>query len=597
MKFKIKNISIFWRFVLLGIIVFFIIGVFLLSLIAPAVTSFTLEQQELNSVVFANRLAADILLPEDFSKPAEGESKKRFERFVGNLQVPGLFRIKAWNPKGIVVYSDREELIGKQFSLTPAFREALELKTTVRLGKFDRRDSHYTYELPFGENIEAYIPITFGDSPQVVGIIETYARSGFLKQQINDIKNLFIVRISLSLVIMFAALSFIVWRASRTVDTQQKELSKYATGLEKMVKERTAELEEERIKLSQVTENMRTGVILLNKEGEVILVNKETESMLALKNEKQALETLYAKFPKLNLRELISKCLIGQTSKISEAESDGRIFEIAISNCLSESGKGFSGHFIWIQDVTEQRELDRAKSEFVAVASHQLRTPLSTINWYTEMLMSGDRGELTKAQKDYLEEIYRGSKRMIDLINALLNVSRIELGTFAVEPEPINLLEIADSVVSELSQKIKNKKLKLEKKYDKNLPTINADPKLMRIVFENLLTNSINYTPQGGEVSLIIKKQEPNVLIEIRDTGYGIPKNQQSKIFSKLFRADNIIEKQTDGTGLGLYTVKAVVEQSGGKIRFESEENKGTTFYITIPLHGVRKKEGNKRLS
>ncbi|MCP6719840.1 MAG: ATP-binding protein [Patescibacteria group bacterium] len=598
MRFKIKNISIFWQFVLLGVIIFTIIGIFLSSLIAPALIRLTLQQRELTSVVFANRLAAEFLLPEDFVRPAEGESRERFELFANNLQIPGLFRVKIWNPEGIIVYSDIEELIGKRFPLRSELQNAFNLKTEVNLIKFDPNEPQYFYELSFGEGIEAYAPLTFGASPEVMGVVGTYARSGFLQEQINEIKNRFVLSIGLSLALMFAALSFIVWRASRTVDTQRKELSKYATGLEEMVKERTAELEEERTKLSQITQHMKTGVILLDKQGKVVFVNREVKAMLSLKDkgEDKALEMLYAKFPKLNLKELILKCLSGQPSNISEAESDEKIFEI-LSGCLPEPGKGFFGHLIWIRDITEEKELDRAKTEFVAIASHQLRTPLSTINWYTEMLLSGDRGKITKDQETYLKEIYHGSKRMVDLINSLLNVSRIELGTFSVEPKSVKLIEIADSVIGELFPKIKNKKLKIEKEYDKDLPIMNADPKLMRMVLQNLLANSVNYTPEGGRISLTIKRQGSDVFIKVRDTGYGIPKDQQSKIFDKLFRADNVIEKQTDGTGLGLYTVKAVVEQSGGKIRFESEENKGTTFYVTIPLSGMIKKEGAKRLT
>jgi len=213
------------------------------------------------------------------------------------------------------------------------------------------------------------------------------------------------------------------------------------------------------------------------------------------------------------------------------------------------------------------------------------------------MLLAGDAGDVNEKQKKYLQETYHASKRMVELINALLNVSRMELGTFMVDIAPTNFSEVAEVCLGELAPQIIQKKLVIKKEYDKGLPLISADAKLLRIIIGNLLSNSVKYTPEGGEVFVKIMKQYPDVLIQIKDTGYGIPKDAQSKIYTKLFRADNIKAIDTDGTGLGLYLVKSIVEYSSGKIWFESEENKGTTFYVTLPLTGMRKKLGEKAIA
>jgi two-component system sensor histidine kinase VicK len=213
------------------------------------------------------------------------------------------------------------------------------------------------------------------------------------------------------------------------------------------------------------------------------------------------------------------------------------------------------------------------------------------------MLLDEDAGKINKDQEDYLHEIYNGNKRMVDLVNSLLNVSRIDLGTFAIEPSNNDVIEICNSVIKEMQSAIDDKKIKLIKDYEKDLPLINVDPKLMRIIFQNLLSNAVKYTPNEGEVSVKINKDTENLHIKIKDSGYGIPKSQQSKIYTKLFRADNVREKVTDGTGLGLYLVKSIVDKSGGKIWFESIEDKGTTFYVNIPLKGMKAKEGTKGLS
>lgn len=248
------------------------------------------------------------------------------------------------------------------------------------------------------------------------------------------------------------------------------------------------------------------------------------------------------------------------------------------------------------RDITKEKEIDQAKSEFVSLASHQMRTPLSTVSWYAEMLLDGDAGAINDEQKKYLQEIYDSNKRMTDLVNCLLNVSRIEMGTFMVNPTDIKIQEIADSLLQELAIQIETRQLKIIKEYEEDLPVIKADPNLIRIILQNILSNAVKYTAPEGFVKVEIFTRPHDIMIKVEDNGYGIPKEQQEKIFNKLFRADNVKDKVTDGNGLGLYIAKSIVEQSGGKIWFESVENKGTTFFVTLPLK-IQKKQGSKMLS
>ena len=244
----------------------------------------------------------------------------------------------------------------------------------------------------------------------------------------------------------------------------------------------------------------------------------------------------------------------------------------------------------------ELRSLDLAKDEFVSIASHQLRTPLTALKGYTSMLLDGDAGPISDKQREYLGEIKNANNRMIALITALLNVSRVDLDVFVVEPIPVNLEEVAESVLKELEKNILDKKLKMETSFEKDIPLLNVDPTITRMIFQNLLSNAVKYTPLEGSIFLNIKKDGLNLLISVTDTGYGIPKTAESKIFTKLFRADNARVKDPNGTGLGLYIIRATIEKTGGKIWFESKENKGSTFYVSIPLEGMKKQEGSKRL-
>ena len=263
---------------------------------------------------------------------------------------------------------------------------------------------------------------------------------------------------------------------------------------------------------------------------------------------------------------------------------------------------------VMFKDVTTDKIIDKAKSEFVSLASHQLRTPLSAINWYTEMLLAGDAGALTTEQEKYLKEVYAGNQRMVDLVNALLNVSRLELGTFIIEPMSTDILAMLKSVLTETSSLMIKKKITINESYAPDVPLFLADEKLLRMVFQNLISNAVKYTPVGGNITLTLgvyrgggmfndkKLVEDTLAFSISDSGIGIPQHQQDKIFSKLFRADNAKESETEGTGLGLYIIKSIVDHSGGRIWFSSEEGKGTSFYVTFPLSGMRKKEGSKTL-
>ena len=178
---------------------------------------------------------------------------------------------------------------------------------------------------------------------------------------------------------------------------------------------------------------------------------------------------------------------------------------------------------------------------------------------------------------------------MVELVNALLDVSSLELGTFVIEPMSTDICKLARNVIHEQKPQIEARKIQFRFSCYKEKSMMRADPKLLRMVMQNLLSNSVKYTPIGGKVALSITlADKKHIQIEVSDTGYGIPRKQHGKIFTKLFRADNVREKDTDGTGLGLYIVKSVVEQSGGKIWFESpHENRGTSFYVTLPIRGV----------
>ena len=241
------------------------------------------------------------------------------------------------------------------------------------------------------------------------------------------------------------------------------------------------------------------------------------------------------------------------------------------------------------------REMDAIKSQFIAIASHQLRTPLSSIRWYTELLAEPSSGELNNKQREYLQEVDNGCDKLLTLVNALLNVSRIESGVFICEPVPTPLHTLAREVLNSVVPQAMAADVKIIDAVQE-FPDIAIDAKLMRMVLDNLVTNAIKFTPPEGEVTLHTSMEKETLVIAVQDTGYGIPEQQKPKMFTKLFRADNIRAIQPEGNGLGLYIAHSIIEQTGGKIWFESEENKGSTFYVSYPKTGMKNLSGSKEL-
>ncbi|MBI2475073.1 PAS domain S-box protein [Candidatus Uhrbacteria bacterium] len=387
---------------------------------------------------------------------------------------------------------------------------------------------------------------------------------------------------------------------ARSLEKNNKELLEYSNKLESMVEVKTRELE----KFKLAVDNVSDQIIITDPEGVVLYANRSLEKITGYKPseaiEKKSGSLWGGLMPKDFYKKLWNTIKTKKkvfNGEIQNKRKNGEIYtaQIIITPIFDDKGKII--FFVGVErDVTLEKQIDKAKTEFVSLASHQLRTPLTSINWFIEMLMSGNAGKMTTKQLLYLKDVYSSSKRMSELINSLLNVSRIELGVFISEPIISDLRKIADTAIDELKQSIINKKQTLKTSFDPNLPMIKVDPKLTIMIFQNILSNATKYTPKNGAISFDVKKNGKNALIIISDNGIGIPKTQHSKIFTKMFRADNARKIDTDGSGLGLYLVKGILDQTGGTIRFESEEGKGTTFFVTIPLKGMKKKSGTKTL-
>lgn len=228
-------------------------------------------------------------------------------------------------------------------------------------------------------------------------------------------------------------------------------------------------------------------------------------------------------------------------------------------------------------------EANRLKSEFVNIVSHQLRSPLSNLKWVTELLISGKLGEPSIKHEEYFQILKDNTTRMGELVSDLLTVSRIEHGKMPLNKTEFSLLNLAKEVISEFEPAAKTSNIKITLEAANPLPLAFGDALRIKIVAENFLENAINYTKKGNEVQIKIEKKKKCLVFSIKDNGIGIPKEDQEYIFQKFFRSKNALTHQTHGSGLGLFIAKSIIERSGGKLGFQSQENKGSTFWFTLP--------------
>jgi len=374
-----------------------------------------------------------------------------------------------------------------------------------------------------------------------------------------------------------------------TIRRQNETLDAGKRALMNALEDVEAESENAR-KFQEAVEAAAEHVFFTDPDGVILYANKATESITGYSRAEMLGKrpSLWGKQMSREFYQTLWKTIKEDKrtfhAEITNRRKNGQEYfaDLLITPVLDE--KGNLKFFVGVErDITKEKAIDRAKTEFVSLASHQLRTPLSAMNWYNEMLMGGDLGALSAKQRDYLAEIYRGSKRMGELVDALLSVSRIELGTFALEAQEVDLCDIGKDVLRDLDQEIQAKKLSISCPGIENPMRFALDPRLARIILQNLLSNAVKYTPQGGQVALEMKVENETLAIAVSDTGIGIPKEQQGHMYEKFFRGDNVRATDTTGTGLGLYIVKSLLDTAGGTIRFESEEGKGSVFTVTVP--------------
>jgi len=352
---------------------------------------------------------------------------------------------------------------------------------------------------------------------------------------------------------------------------------------EKEPEEKLLELE----KFKLAVENSTDHIIITDPDGVIQFANKAAEVITGYKISEMVGQTprlwgglMDGEFYK-NLWKTIKYDRTSFTGEITNRRKTGETYLALTKIAPVLNSKSVLVGFVGTEDdITKEREIDRAKTEFVALASHQLKTPLSAINWSIEGLLDDKKAKLTEKQTKTLKDVYKMSQQMGDLVITLLDISKIQLGTFVIELKETDISAICDEVLKSLEVKIESNKTKVGRKYpDKFI--VQTDPRLVKIIIQNLISNAVKYGKSEGEIVVGFEKSDSQVLIQVSNEGNPIPIEEQPRVFERFFRTAEV--KGIEGTGLGLYMTKEIVEKLGGKIWFKSSPNTGTTFYVSLP--------------
>lgn len=366
--------------------------------------------------------------------------------------------------------------------------------------------------------------------------------------------------------------------------------------------------EEERTLYHQLISSIGEGVIVIGSDGLIKLVNDVTLSLINAEREdiigKDPVIALHLRDRERNELppEYWDALLLTEKTLtlpiLTSTRKDGTVLYASsiAAPIINEQTKERKGIIITFRNISEDFALDEARTNFISTASHQLRTPLTTIRWFIEMLQSGDAGQLTPGQKQYLTQIDEGIERMINLVNFLLRTARVETSRVSIVPKPINIYDAIRSCVHEIQPRLDNKKQTVSIAGDE-LPLIPLDEDYVREVFLTLLMNAQLYGAPNDTIYVQIEKGEHFAEVHVTDHGMGISTEERKRVFDKFFRSEKAIVTSPDGSGLGLSLVRMLVSDWGGNIWFESEEGKGATFSVSIPLMGMQARPGEVTLT
>jgi signal transduction histidine kinase len=371
--------------------------------------------------------------------------------------------------------------------------------------------------------------------------------------------------------------------SQRTGIRRGDEIGILASSFDQMtqsLRERTRELEEEATKVRAILESIADGVIVEDKSGQIIMVNPAAERILG---------SLSEDFPVYPIREMPAIHAKGEPSSADSFEdrrfeAGGKVVSAREAPVVTKDGVEL-GEVLVFRDITREVEVDRLKDEFIENVSHELRTPLTSIKGYSELLMLTARDKLDEQQRKSVSYISQRSSQLMTMISELLDMTDIAAGTLGLDLAPTSLDKLISEVMDSWRERIEEKQLTAVAQLPDDLPQVLADRDRVKRVFHNLISNAYNYTIPGGNITVTTYTDGDKVRVDVEDTGVGISKPDQSRLFTRFFRAREVPHDDVRGAGLGLYMAKALIEAHGERVWLErSKLGEGSVFSFTLPI-------------
>ena len=551
-------------------------------------------------------------LTNELSSSSTTKANVKIKSLLSNIDSNNYTEIKVVDAKNTIRGTNE---VGDQSSVGQK-----NFRTDIKNAIINRRSSSSITSNP-GDSSRYYTvitPLIKSSNNELVGVVYVHANLNTVYNEINQITVIYVVAAVVA-ILSGLLISIVISKAiTKPIDEMKKQTLQIARGdysgqvhvygrdelgqlanavnnLSVKVEESQESTESERQRLDSVLTNMTDGVIATDRRGYVIIMNDEAASFLET-TEQDALGNSILDIldirKEYSLRDLIEN---PDETIIDRSDNDHDLILHAHFSLIQRDSGFVSGLVCVLHDVTEQQKIDNDRKEFVSNVSHELRTPLTSVHSYIEALQDGAWKD-PEIAPNFLKVTQEETDRMIRMINDLLTLSRMDSGTQKIDKELVNITELFNYILNRFDMIIKsddnnsekpNKHYRIERRFTKQDLWVEVDTDRFTQVIDNLMNNAIKYSPDGGVITCSLYKTKHSVILSVRDQGLGIPRSSIPHIFDRFYRVDKARSRAQGGTGLGLAISKEVVEALGGKIWVESTENRGSTFYISLPYEPI----------
>ncbi len=598
-------------------IVLLVVGVLILWVLQRDVTSRAESRVEQQAQQVAEATLRTHLKSSDFSKPVGPKRRLALDAvFQDKTFLSEILRATLYNPNGRVTYSTERSLIG-------TLRPNKELSSAL---EGNRERAVVPLDAP-GDGtrvLRTVVPVRPQGAPHPIGALSLSQDYRAIDVQIHEAIQHTAVILLVALLALWASLIPLLRRATAQLNTRNRQLTDQASDLEEALQERHR-AQESVAQLAAIVEASDDAITRTAKDGTVVTWNPSAERLFGYAAGEIVGKPLSLLVPANRFDELSSvarRINSGAGAEHHETRGlrkDGTEVNLSLTvSPIRDGDGGVTGAAVIARDVTNMkrqqaqleallskervaradaeaarealavqnerlRELDRLKDDFISLVSHELRTPLTSIQGYLELLLDGGAGELGSEQARFLTVVDRNSRRLMQLVGDLLFMAQVEAGKLALDLDEVDLTEVINECLEAARPTADERQLELVAEIQE-IPTMLGDRSRLAQVLDNLVSNALKFTPHSGSVSVRVSTDGDDALVEIVDTGVGIPAGEQERLFERFFRSSNATEQAIPGTGLGLTIAKTIVERHEGSITIESVEGAGTTVRVRLPV-------------